>query len=693
MVTRRRFLQLSALAGGAVLLPQGILARPAWAAAAGEALPGGTLDPTSIPKYVRSLVIPPVMPRSGTKTLKGGRNADWYRIAVRQFGQEIVPGLDTTVWGYGSVDAPSTFNYPAFTIEAKWRRPVAVEWRNELVDGYGRYLPHLLPVDPTLHWANPPGGPSGRDGRPTFGATPGPYTGPVPIVTHLHGAAKVGDESDGYAEAWYLPNASNIPAGYARQGSWFDFFKSKAASRYGGAGLPRWGPDRASFVYPNDQRASTLWFHDHTLGMTRLNVYAGPAGFYLVRGGPDDKVLDSATGRKAKLPGPAPRAGDRGNKRYREIPIVIQDRSFDEDGSLFYPSSREFFDGAGPDYIPETDLSPIWNPEFFGNVMVVNGRSWPFMKTERRRYRFRFLNGCDSRFLVLRFSDPKVRIWQIGTEGGFLPAPVDLTAAHGGMILLGLAERADVIVDFTDVTADTVKLLNLGPDEPFGGGVPGSDFDTAHRRTTGSVMRFDMIDQVSADASTPPERLVLPTITPLMGGSKRPLALVEAMSTDYEDAPAAAMLGTVAGSVRGGTGTAESMMWEDSITETPAVGATEVWEFFNFTADAHPMHVHEVQFQVVNRQSISFTEGEETGGISDVALVGPTRPPEPWETGFKDTVIAYPGEVTRIRAKFSTAGNYVWHCHIVSHEDNEMMRPYRVGPKQAGSPERRAPKS
>ena len=181
-----------------------------------------------------------------------------------------------------------------------------------LVDGYGRYLPHLLPVGPTLHSANPPGGPSGRDGRPTFGATPGPYTGPVPIVTHLHGAAEVGDESDGYAEAWYLPNASNIPAGYARQGSCSDFFKSKAASQYGGAGLPRWGPDRASFVYPNDQRASTLWFHDHTLGMTRLNVYAGPAGFYLVRGGPDDKVLDSATGRKAKLPGPAPRAATGG---------------------------------------------------------------------------------------------------------------------------------------------------------------------------------------------------------------------------------------------------------------------------------------------------------------------------------------------------------------------------------------------
>ena len=164
------------------------------------------------------------MPRSGVKVVKGGKNVDWYDIAVRQFGQEIVPDLQTTVWSYGSVDHPGTFNYPAFTIEARWRRGVAVAGRNELVDGAGRFLPHLLRVDPTLHWANPPGGVDGRDMRPEFGSTPGPYRGPVPIVTHLHGSAKVGDESDGYAEAWYLPDATNIPAGFARVGTWFDFF-------------------------------------------------------------------------------------------------------------------------------------------------------------------------------------------------------------------------------------------------------------------------------------------------------------------------------------------------------------------------------------------------------------------------------------------------------------------------------------
>jgi FtsP/CotA-like multicopper oxidase with cupredoxin domain len=683
MLTRRQFLTATAAAGGFLVLPKGIMARRASASAASDPVPGGSLDPRSIAKFVTPLVIPPVMPRSGTKTLRGGKNADWYRIAVRQFDQEIVPGLSTTVWGYGSVDAPGTFNYPSFTVEAKWRRPVAVQWRNELVDPNGHFLPHLLPVDPTLHWANPPGGPSGRDSRPVFDETPGAYTGPVPIVTHLHGAARVGDESDGYAEAWYLPRADDIPAGYAEVGTWYRFFKDKSSTRFGGEGLPRWSRGNAISVYPNDQRASTLWYHDHTLGMTRLNVYAGPAGFWILRGGPDDRVLDSATGLKAKLPGPAPRPGDKGNKRYREIPIVVQDRSFDEDGSLFYPDSRTFFDDAGPDYIPTTDVSPIWNPEFFGNVMVVNGKSWPFLRTERRRYRFRLLNGCDSRFLILAFDDPNVRVWQIGTEGGFLPAPLDLTALNGGRILLGLAERADVIVDFTDVTSDTVTMRNLGPDEPFGGGVPGEDFDVAHPGTTGRVMRFEMVAPVSVDDSTPPTRLVLPPIAPLMGGAARPLALLEGMSAFYEDSPSETLLGTVDTAA----GTATSMMWEEPITENPAVGATEVWEFFNFTADAHPIHVHEVQFQVVDRQPISFEETEEMGGIGNVELAGPSRVPEPWEAGFKDTVIAYPGEVTRIRARFTTAGNYVWHCHIVSHEDNEMMRPYRVGPVQAGSPE------
>src|SRR6266542_3582146 len=188
-VTRRQFLKVSAIAGAGVLVASRFRPSPLFAA-----IPGGTLDPDSIPKYAASLVIPPAMPVSA---INGG--FDYYEIAVRQFRQQILPtGLPmTTVWSYGSVNHPGSFNYPAFTIEADFHRPVRVKWINGLVDSSGKFLPHLLPVDPTLHWANPPGGINGRDTHPTFTSTPDPYSGPVPIVTHLHGGHTT-EESDGY---------------------------------------------------------------------------------------------------------------------------------------------------------------------------------------------------------------------------------------------------------------------------------------------------------------------------------------------------------------------------------------------------------------------------------------------------------------------------------------------------------------
>ena len=357
------------------------------------------------------------MPKAGTVKQRGGKNADYYEISMRQFQQQILPaGLPpTTVWGYGAVKAASkrgllVHNAPSLTIEAKWNTPVRIKWINELVDANGAHLPHLLPVDPTLHWANPPGGAMHRDTRPHFDTTPSPYTGPVPIVTHVHGSENVGDESDGYAEAWYLPAATNTPDGFATEGTWYDFFKRKAKAKgLLAPGTTEWEPGTSVFQYPNSQRASTIWYHDHTLGMTRLNVYAGPAGFFIIRGGPagEDTVVDSRTGLPATLPGPAPKENDKfpSNKTYYEIPIAIQDRAFNADGSLFYPDTRAFFDGILGPYLPETDISPIWNPEFFGNAMMVNGNTWPFQAVEQRRYRFRFLNGCDSRFLILDFNE------------------------------------------------------------------------------------------------------------------------------------------------------------------------------------------------------------------------------------------------------------------------------------------------
>jgi spore coat protein A, manganese oxidase len=637
-----------------------------------EPLPGGTLSPEAIPKFTQPLVIPPVMPRAGVVN-----GAEYYEIAVRQFEQQVLPpGLPKTrVWSYGAAQEPSTFHYPAFTIEARTDEPVRVKWINDLKDASGNFLPHLLPVDQTLHWANPPGGSAGRDAHSN---DPTPYAGPVPIVTHLHGGHSKQD-SDGFPEAWFLPAAANIPPGFATAGSYYEPFRAEAEARIGQA----WEPGTAVFQYENDQDAATLWYHDHTLGMTRVNVYAGPAGFYLLRGPRGGTV-------EGTLPAPAPATGDAPGTRYHEIPILIQDRSFNSDGSLFYPGSRTFFDGFAGPFVPArtrgggvSDISPIWNPEFFGNTIVVNGRTWPFLDVEQARYRFRFLNGCDSRFLILATSedeDASLPFWQIGADGGFLPAVERRTR-----ILLGPAERADVIVDFTNVLAGTrITLLNLAPDEPFGG----EPFELPDENTTRQVLQFRVVPATGPDTSTPPEALILPQKIPLPASTNvRQVSLNELESATVctnpagtrilpcqsagaaPVAPQAAMLGTVMIG-EDGMPMGMPMMWMEPVTEHPAVGATETWEIFNFTEDAHPIHIHEVQFAVVEREIFDPLSPDQ----------GEVRGPDAGESGRKDTVIAYPGEITRVKATFDQAGLFVWHCHILEHEDNEMMRPYRIGP-------------
>jgi spore coat protein A, manganese oxidase len=632
------------------------------------------IDPLTIPMYQMPLVIPPAMPKTPTAV----PGIDYYEIAVRQFEQQILPTpLPTTkVWSYGSIGAPTTFNYPAFTIEATYQTPTHVKWINQLVDANGAYLPHILPVDQTIHWANPPGGLTGRDGH---GTRLDSYAGPVPIVTHVHGA-HTNDDSDGYAEAWYLPvlNPAANPglAGYATVGTWYDKFKQQIVQRTGVV----WEPGSATFVYPNAQRAATLWYHDHTLGMTRVNVYAGPAGFYILRGGPDDAVGGT-------LPGPGPTVGSNPFGTFYEIPIAIQDRAFNTDGSLFYPDNRAYFEGLNKHPVEPflnipfsgqvacdgqpSDVSPIWNPEFFGNTIVVNGRTWPYLEVEPRRYRFRLLNGCQARYLILHFSDDRP-IWQIGAEGGFLPAPV-----QHSQLLMSPAERADVIVDFSDLTVgQTIELLNLGPDEPYNG----TNAPIPSNRPTGKVMQFRVVPATGADPSTPPNLLTLPTRTPLgLASVTRQISLNELDSTtvkvssrsdgsvvlDCSDGeffgPTEARLGTVSYAATAPVGV--PLRWMDEITEDPVLGATEIWEIYNFTVDAHPIHIHEVMFEVVNRQPISG---------------GPVRPPAANEMGVKDTVTAYPGEITRVKSEFDIPGRFVWHCHIVEHEDNEMMRPYDV---------------
>ncbi|RJP21771.1 MAG: copper oxidase [Deltaproteobacteria bacterium] len=721
------------------------------------------------------------------------RGADNYDIAVRQFRQQILPGgiwnalngrsdayPPTTVWSYGPAADPlpdasglgvpagvapapnSQFNYPAYTVETRSNTRVKVRWRNELKDDFGagpNFLPHMLPVDQTLHWANPPGGDAGKD---MAGSDPTPYTGPVPIIPHVHGA-HVDPHSDGYPEAWWLP-AGDVPAGYATKGTLFD---DSTGTNPGNLGY-------ADFSYRQDQPATTLWYHDHALGMTRSNVYAGPAGFWLVRGGANDKA-DNIRTRFLQwdgiLPGPAPKSGDtvlelnapgvlgaRDKRRHiREIPIAIQDRTFKADGSLFYPANRAFFEGVDPadlqiDFAPNSDVAPIWNPEAFFNTIVVNGTTWPALDVAPALYRFRLLNGCNSRFLNLSLkvvSSPnpalvgkELSFYQIGAEQGFLPKVVEIRTGFATplpgdgkipdpvnrvpatdpdqALLMALAERADVLVDFRFLPQGTViQMANTAPDEPFGGfsGNPTADDEpTANPDTTGQVMRFvvkwnlftlrDLIAtspwalRLNAEGALGP-----PVVTRQVSLNELESEAVCVLADEVTGAfvvpivqvpcgsapPAAGQIVVPFGPTQARLGILDPgglgvpLKWQDitgtstpvavrlqsgavmtvNVTENPSLGDTEDWEMYNFTADAHPIHLHLVRFQVVGRAPFGQAVVEGAGV-------------EPWETGFKDTVISYPGQVTRIRAKFDIEGLYVWHCHIVEHEDNEMMRPYVV---------------
>jgi FtsP/CotA-like multicopper oxidase with cupredoxin domain len=243
---------------------------------------------------------------------------------------------------------------------------------------------------------------------------------------------------------------------------------------------------------------------------------------------------------------------------------------------------------------------------------------------------------------------------------------------------MGPAERADLIVDFARVALGNHVLGNIGPDEPFGGGMPGVDFDQADPAGTGQVLQFRVVPATRIDPSTPPAFLQLPPIAPLPSASRtRHLAMVEEMSDVFDDAPASALLGTVAGDPGVAAGAWTEHRWMDPVTEDPEVGATEVWAFYNATADAHPMHVHEIMFRIVDRQAIVVDEASHQVRVAPGST---PMPPEPWERGWKDTAVAYPGQVLRVCGRFGRAGHFVWHCHIVEHEDNEMMRPYRIGP-------------
>jgi bilirubin oxidase len=558
------------------------------------------LAPADVDKYVTPLFVPPAMPDAGT--VEGG-TVDYYEIAKRQFLQQVLPaGFPmTTVWGFGAVNTPGSFHYPSYTIEADVNRQVRVKWINDLKAANGNFLPHLFAADvvQTFHWANPPQQCADGTTRPDCAGTSGEgYFGPVPLVVHLHGS-HVEPVSDGFPEAWYLPAANNIPAGYATRGS--DFNQHAGTPNEAGA---------AYFQYRNDQRATTLWFHDHSLGITRLNIYAGPTGFYLLRGG----AYDLAAG---VLPAGA-----------FEIPMIFQTRAFHDNGAL---------DFAG-----------------FGDVndmTVVNGNTWPFLNVEPRQYRFRFLNADNDQDIDLTLStspDPADAvldaIWWIGADGGFLPLPQNVAN-----VPLHIAERADVIIDFSTYPQGTVLYLVN---------------DQGDLGTTAELVQFRVGALTSADATTPVDQLVLPFF-PRLGAAD----VTRRVSLNEGIGGAGKLLGIVAAD-----NTGVPLFWADNVTESPQFGDTEIWEIHGIDG-GHPIHIHMVQFEIIDRTPLGDIPG------------GPTStPPGPGETGTKDTVVVG-NEIVRVKALFDIGGKFVWHCHILEHEDNEMMRPYEV----LGAPEEPPP--
>jgi spore coat protein A, manganese oxidase len=577
MITRRNFLKYGVGASAALSLPWTV--RQAFAAAG----MGGALA-----KYIQPLPLVGAGIAVAQQTPSGSNHYSFTQIeTARQLHPDLPP---TPIWAYddghnGLAGQAGSFG---MAVAAQSGIPVTMSFTNNVPSHY----PSWIPVDPLLTpFRN-------LDGSPQ-----------VRLMTHLHGGFVAAD-SDGNPAATPLL-----------------FKQGETQNVYYTNQLPQ-------------MPASLLWFHDHGLGTTRLNVFAGLAAAYILRDQYDTGGADNANG----LPyGPY------------EIPLVIQDRQFNPDGTFLYPTS---------------DIEGVtWIGEYFGNVMLVNGKVWPFLNVEPRMYRFRILNGCNARILNLDIGGPD--FWQIGAEGGMWDKPVPVKN-----LVMAPAERADVLVDFSKFAGETLVMVNHKLHKPFSNPAP----------LLPQVMQIRVGTTVSQPGPTSiPSELVGRRKAEVMG----PIAATRYITLNEIDVDEPTWFLNLNG-----------LHFEDPTTDpsqvqTPKVGTVEDWVYINVTGDTHPMHTHLVTFQVVGRTPFNVEAYEEafegpngvTGGHDPSPYAtGPEEPPDPTERGFKDTVKANPGYFTRIRAKFDLPmgvfppQKYVHHCHIVEHEDNDMMRPFTVVP-------------
>jgi FtsP/CotA-like multicopper oxidase with cupredoxin domain len=681
------------------------------------------LDPTLVPQFVD-----PLAHFSGLRVdIKAGGNLVIKTVPNQQVAVSTGTVLENGVvgtdpgagvgnyWVYQvSKDGGTTFTpplWPSFTIEASVGNPVYVEYINDL---WGQtYADVNLVADQSIHWA--------MMMMPTGDPLTDPYTGDVPIVPHLHGG-EVPSESDGGPDAWWTPGMDMVG--------------------------PAWGIDGTDqyYYYPGEQEAATIWYHDHLLGATRLNVYAGLAGFYFLRG-PDEEDDHLPGWSGDDLVQEVAPAGTSGvfnpNPYLPEIEIAIQDRMFDTYGELYFPNDP-----------PNPFVHPFWTPEFFGDIITVNGRTWPYLSVAPRKYRFHFLDGSNARFYQLWLQDLNTGakgpvIYQVGTDGGLLETPAAINPKLGKKLFMGPGERADVVIDFARATPGQVWTLMNSANAPY------PDGDAVEPSTTGRIMQFVVNgNMISAKNHSRPgkDRSKLPTtlrpdnpmveLTDFQGNANVEPAVVRQLTLNEhqgEGGPLEVLVnntkwtGTVdevpiPGFVSDGHG--------NYLSELPVEGTTEIWQIINTTMDAHPMHLHLTQFQLISRQPFDmdawlavynseFEGGEyipaggppndyftpnSDGAVGgnpavDSYLMGSPNYPQNYEQGWKDVVKMFPGEVSTIIVRFapqskpldadpedlvygfdpSLGPGYVWHCHIVDHEDNEMMRPYMVQASPARS--------
>ncbi|WP_047155318.1 multicopper oxidase family protein [Aneurinibacillus tyrosinisolvens] len=483
--------------------------------------------------------------------IKRDKEGSYYEVTMREFTQKLHRDLGPTrLWGYNGM-------YPGPTFDVMKGETTFVKWMNDLPPK------HFLPIDTTIHGAE--------------------KTLPeVRTVVHLHGG-KQPAHSDGYPEAWFTRN-------FEQTGPLFE---------------------REVYEYPNLE-ATTLWYHDHTMGITRLNMYAGLAGFFIIRD-KHEQSLNLPTG-------------------IYEIPLLIQDRSFNPDGSLYYPSQPD-------EKSPRLPYPSIVTP-FDADTILVNGKVWPYVEVEPRKYRFRILNASNSRAITFKL-DSGQPFYQIGTDRGLLEKPVKMNE-----ILLLTTERADVIVDFSGSFGQSIVLKNV--------------FKDASPETT-NVMQFKVtVPLKSKDTSSLPDYLgKIDFLSRKMASRTRDLTLVR-VADEYGRS-----LNLLGGK-----------MWIDRISEKIELGTVEIWRLINTTTDDHPIHLHIVDMQILERQPFDVAHFQATGKLK---FTGHAAPPDPNERGFKDTIRAPAGYVTSFIASFGPlTGRFVWHCHMLEHEDHEMMRPFEI---------------